>query len=104
MLTGLIVLRTISAQARFAPREALFATLTLRAARNYVRYSATLRSYSGFVEMTKSCVARLYYFDDTRWFLSNFQVRMISSTSMFLRISAVKGSKGAASRTLWMAA
>jgi len=46
MLTGLIVLRTISAQARFAPREALFATLTLRAARNYVRYSATLRSYS----------------------------------------------------------
>jgi len=28
----------------------LFASLTLRAARNYVRYSAALRSYSGFVE------------------------------------------------------
>ena len=77
LLTGLIVLRTISAQARFAPREAL---LQLR------------RSERG------------YYFDDTRWFLSNFQVRMISSTSMFLRISAVKASKGAARRTLWMAA
>ena len=33
--------------ARFVPPEELFATLTLRAARNYGRYSATLRSYSG---------------------------------------------------------
>ncbi len=32
----------------------LFASLTLRAARNYVRYSAALRSYSGFVEMPRS--------------------------------------------------
>ena len=50
-LTVLIALQSISAQARFAPREVLFASLTLRAARNYVRYSAALRSYSGFVEM-----------------------------------------------------
>ena len=28
-------------------KHGLFASLTLRAARNYVRYSATLRSYSG---------------------------------------------------------
>ena len=34
---------------RFALQEELFATLTLRAARNYVCYSATLRSYSGLV-------------------------------------------------------
>ena len=34
--------------ARFAMQAVLFASLTLRAARNYVRYSATLRSYSGF--------------------------------------------------------
>ena len=34
-------------------KHRLFASLTLRAARNYVRYSAALRSYSGFVEMTK---------------------------------------------------
>ena len=33
----------------FVPQEVLFAALTLRAARNFVRYSATLRSYSGFV-------------------------------------------------------
>jgi hypothetical protein len=50
-LIFLIALRAISAQARFAPQEVLFAALTLRAARNYMRYSATLRSYSGFVEM-----------------------------------------------------
>ena len=50
-LISLITLRAISAQARFAPQEVLFAALTLRAARNYMRYSATLRSYSGFVEM-----------------------------------------------------
>jgi len=36
------------ADAWFAPQEELFASLTLRAARNYVRYSATLRSYRGF--------------------------------------------------------
>jgi len=53
-LTVLIALQSISAQARFAPREVLFASLTLRAARNYVRYSAALRSYSGFVEMPRS--------------------------------------------------
>ena len=50
-LIFLIALRVISAQARFAPQEVLFAALTLRAARNYMRYSATLRSYSGFLEM-----------------------------------------------------
>ena len=33
-------------------KHRLFATITLRAARNYVRYSATLRSDSGFVENT----------------------------------------------------
>ncbi len=33
----------------FVPQGVLFAALTLRAARNYVRYSATLRSYSGFL-------------------------------------------------------
>ena len=33
---------------RFALQEELFATLTLRAARNYVCYSATLRSCSGY--------------------------------------------------------
>ena len=52
LLTGLIALRAISAQARFAPQEVLFASLSLRAALHYVRYSAALRSYSGFVEMT----------------------------------------------------
>jgi hypothetical protein len=35
----------------FVPQEELFASLTLRAARKYVRYSATLRSYSGFVDV-----------------------------------------------------
>ena len=50
-LIFLIALRAISAQARFAAQAVLFASLTLRAARNYVRYSAALRSYSGFVEM-----------------------------------------------------
>jgi len=30
------------------PSSSLFASLTLRAARNYLRYSATLRSYSDF--------------------------------------------------------
>ena len=50
-LNSLIALRAISSQTRFAPQEVLFASLTLRAARNYVRYSAALRSYSGFVEM-----------------------------------------------------
>ena len=53
-LTVLIALQSISAQARFAPREVLFASLTLRAARNYVRYSATLSSHSDFVEMPRS--------------------------------------------------
>jgi len=47
----LIALRAISARARFACKHRLFASLTLRAALNYVRYSAALRSYSGFVEM-----------------------------------------------------
>ena len=51
-LTFLIALRSLSAQARFAAQAVLFASLTLRAARNYVRYSATLRSDSGFVENT----------------------------------------------------
>ena len=51
-LTFLIALRSLSAQARFAAQAVLFASLTLRAARNYVRYSATLRSYSGFMENT----------------------------------------------------
>ena len=32
-------------------KHGLFALLTLRAALHYVRYSAALRSYSGFVEM-----------------------------------------------------
>ncbi len=50
-LISLIGQRAISAQARFAAQAVLFASLTLRAARNYVRYSAALRSYSGFVEM-----------------------------------------------------
>ncbi len=44
----------ISTQARFAARAGLFASLTLRAARNVVRYFATLRSYSGFVAMTRA--------------------------------------------------
>ena len=38
----------------FVPQEVVFATLTLRAALHYVRYSATLRSYSGFVEIPRS--------------------------------------------------
>ncbi len=42
------------AGARFAPQAGLFASLTLRAARNYVRYSAALRSYSGFVDDTET--------------------------------------------------
>ena len=50
-LIFLIALRVISAQARFAPQEVLFASLTLRAALHYVRYSAALRSYSGFVDI-----------------------------------------------------
>jgi len=33
----------------FVPQEVLFAALTLRAALHYVRYSAALRSCSGFV-------------------------------------------------------
>ena len=53
-LRFLIALRAISAQARFAPQEVVFATLTLRAALHYVRYSAALRSYSGFVEVPRS--------------------------------------------------
>ena len=53
-LISLIALRSISAQARFAPQEVLFAALTLRAALQNVRYSATLRFYSGFVEMPRS--------------------------------------------------
>ncbi len=40
------------ADAWFVPQEGLFASLTLRASRKYVRYSATLRSYSGFVDVT----------------------------------------------------
>jgi hypothetical protein len=47
-LKHLIALRTISADA-VRTSSGVFAALTLRAARNYVRYSATLRSYSGFV-------------------------------------------------------
>ncbi len=35
----------------FVPQEEVFATLTLRAALHYVRYSAALRSYSGFVDI-----------------------------------------------------
>ncbi|MBP21200.1 MAG: hypothetical protein CL547_02455 [Alcanivorax sp.] len=47
-LKHLIALRTIPADA-VRTSSGVFAALTLRAARNYVRYSATLRSYSGFV-------------------------------------------------------
>ena len=32
----------------------------LRAARNYVRYSATLRSYSGFVDVTERAVRQVH--------------------------------------------
>ena len=35
----------------FVPQEVVFATLTLRAALHYVRYSAALRSCSGFVDI-----------------------------------------------------
>jgi len=35
----------------FVPQEVVFATLTLRVALHYVRYSAALRSYSGFVDI-----------------------------------------------------
>ena len=52
-LKHLIILPTISADA-VRTSSGVFAALTLRAAQNYVRYSATLRSYSGFVEIQRT--------------------------------------------------
>ena len=50
-LGRLIAHRSITAQARFAAQVLVFTLLSLRAALNYVRHSAALRSYSAFVEM-----------------------------------------------------
>ena len=56
----LIALRAMSTLTRGSSLKRGIRCAPLRAARNYVRYSATLRSYSGFVDVTERAVRQVH--------------------------------------------